>query len=44
MQSNSSNECGKFYIIFIQTNIKNESDYIKFLLQFENNNFEENDI
>ena len=36
-QSNSSNECGKFCIIFIQSNIKNESDYIKFLLQFEKN-------
>ena len=35
MQSNSSNECGKFCIMFIQSNIKNESDYIKFLLQFE---------
>ena len=29
MQSNSSNECGKFCIMFIETNIKNESDYIK---------------
>ena len=35
MQSNSSNECGKFSIMFIETNIKNESDYIKLLLQFE---------
>ena len=35
IQSNSSNECGKFSIMFIQSNIKNESDYIKFLLQFE---------
>ena len=40
IQSNSSNECGKFCIMFIQSNIKNESDYIKFLLQFEKNNFE----
>ena len=40
MQSNSSNECGKFCIMFIQSNIKNESDYIKFLSQFEKNNFE----
>ena len=37
MQSNSSNECGKFCIVFFQSNIKNESDYIKFLLQFEKN-------
>ena len=35
MQSNSSNECGKFCTMFIPKNIKNESDYIKFLLQFE---------
>ena len=32
IQSNSSNECGKFCIVFIQSNIKNESDYIKFLI------------
>ena len=44
IQSNISNECGKFCIMFIQSNIKNESDYIKFLLQFEKNNFEKNDI
>ena len=44
IQSNSSNECGKFCIMFIQSNIKNESDYIKFLLQFEKNNFENNYI
>ena len=37
IQSNSSNECGRFCIMFIQSNIKNESDYIKFLLQFEKN-------
>ena len=42
--SNSSNECGKFCIMLIQSNIKNESDYIKFLLQFEKNIFEKNDI
>ena len=35
IQSNNLNECGKFCIMFIQSNIKNESDYIKFLLQFE---------
>ena len=35
IQSDSRNECGKFCITFIQSNIKNESDYIKFLLQFE---------
>ena len=44
IQSNSSNEYGKFCIMFIQSNINNESDYIKFLLQFEKNNFEKNDI
>ena len=44
IQSNDSNECGKYCLIFIQSNIKNESDYIKFLLQFEKNDFEKNDI
>ena len=44
IQSNSSNECGIFCIMFIQSNIKNESDYINFLLQFHKNNFEKNDI
>ena len=36
-QGDLSVECGKFCIMFIQSNIKNESDYIKFLLQFEKN-------
>ena len=44
LQSDLSVECGKFCIMFIQSNIKNESDYIKFLLKFEKNNFEKNDI
>ena len=44
IQSNNSNECGKFCIMFIKANIQNESDYIKFLLQFHKNNFEKNDI
>ena len=44
IQSNYSNECGKFYILFIIANIQNESDYIKFLLKFHKNNFEKNDI
>ena len=39
-QSNNSNECDKFCIMFIEANMKNESDYIKFLLQFEKNSFE----
>ena len=34
-QGDLSVECGKFCIMFMQSNIKNESDYIKFLLQFE---------
>ena len=37
IQSDNSNECGKFCIMFIQSDIKDESDYIKFLLQFEKN-------
>ena len=44
MQSDSSNECRRFCIMFMQSNIKNEPDYIKFLLQFHKNNFEKNDI
>ena len=40
IQSIDSNECGKFCIMFIKANIQNESDYIKFLLQFHKNNFE----
>ena len=44
IQNNDSNECGKFCIMFIKANIQNESDYIKFLLQFHKNNFEKNDI
>ena len=44
IQSIDSNECGKFCILFIIANIKNESDYIKFLLQFHKNNFQKNDI
>ena len=42
VQDDLNNECGKFCIMFIQSNIKNESDYIKFLLQFEKNNFKQN--
>ena len=37
LQSNLSVECGKFCLMFVKSNIKNESDYIKFLLQFEKN-------
>ena len=44
IQSLNSVECGKFCIMFIKANIKNESDYIKFSLQFEKNHFEKNNI
>ena len=44
IQSIDSNECGKFCIMFNKANIQNESDYIKFLLQFHKNNFQKNDI
>ena len=44
IQSNNSNECGKFCIMFIKSNIQTESDYIKFSLQFHKNNFQKNDI
>ena len=44
IQSIDSIECGKFCMLFIKSNIQNESDYIKFLLQFHKNNFRKNDI
>ena len=44
IQSIDSNECGKFCILFVRANIQNESNYIKFLLHFNKNNFEKNDI
>ena len=44
IQSNDSVQCGRFCIMFIKANIKNELDYIKFLLQSEKNNFEKNNI
>ena len=44
IQSNDSNQCGRYCIQFIIANIQNESDYIKFLLQFHENDFEKNDI
>ena len=44
IQSIDSNECEKFCIMFIQANIQNELNYIKFLLQFHKNNFEKSDI
>ena len=40
IQSNSSNECGKFALMFVESDIKDESDYIKFSLKFEKDNFE----
>ena len=39
-----SNQCGRFSILFVKSNIKNENDYNNFLLQFEKNNFLKNDI
>ena len=39
VQSIDSNQCGKFCILFVRGNIKNENDYNNFLLQFEKNNF-----
>ena len=44
IQGDLSVECGKYCIMFIQSDIKNESNYIEFLLQFEKNDFEKNDI
>ena len=44
IQSMDSNQCGRFCILFIRGNIKNENDYNNFLLQFEKNNFLKNDV
>ena len=44
IQSMDSIQCGRFCILFIKSNIKNENDYNNFLLQFEKNNFLKNDI
>ena len=44
IQSIDSNQCGRFCILFVKSNIKNENDYNNFLLQFEKNNFLKNDI
>ena len=44
IQSIDSIQCGRFCILFIKSNIKNENDYNDFLLQFEENNFLKNDI
>ena len=39
IQSIDSNQCGRYCILFITSNIKNENDYNNFLLKFEKNNF-----
>ena len=44
IQSIYSNQCGRYCILFVKADIKNENDYNNFLLQFEKNNFLKNDI
>ena len=44
IQSMDSNQCGRFCILFVKSNIKNENDYNDFLLKFEKNDFLKNDI
>ena len=44
IQSIDSVLCGRFCILFVKSNIKNENDYNNFLLQFEKNNFLKNDL
>ena len=44
IQSIDSNQCGRFCILFVRGNIKNENDYNNFLLQFEKNYLLKNDI
>ena len=43
IQSMDANQCGRFFILFVKADIKNENDYNNFLLQFEKN-FLKNDI
>ena len=43
IQSIDSNQCGRFSILFVKSDIKTENDYNNFLLQFEKNNFLKND-
>ena len=35
IQSMDSNQCGRYCILFVKADIKNENDYNNFLLQFE---------
>ena len=44
IQSMDSNQYGRFCILFVKADIKNENDYKNFLLKFEKNNFLKNDI
>ena len=39
IQSIDSNQCGRFCILFIKSDIKNENDYNNFLLKFKTNTF-----
>ena len=39
IQSMDSNQCGRFCILFVKADIKNENDYNNFVLQFEKNTF-----
>ena len=39
IQSIDSNQCGRFCILFVKSNIKNENDYNNFLLKFEKKQF-----
>ena len=42
IQSIDSIQCGRFCILFVKSNIKNENDYNDFLLKFEKSNFIKN--
>ena len=44
IQSTDSNQCGRYCVLFIRSNVKNENDYNNFLLQFEKNDFLKNDM
>ena len=44
VQSMDSNQCGRYCILFVKADIKNENDYNDFLLKFEKNDFLKNNI
>ena len=44
IQDITSNLCGMFCVLFISYNIKSKSDFIKYLILFNSNDFLENEL